>query len=158
MSIIKFLAKQKPTNGYYIKELTMAGLKHDQPQTHLILEVMHVIKKHEDDNETYSVWHCLDICKQLMYSTPITPIDNPSETGEYIAHSKTEWQSTRLGSLFTRDGGNSWYDISHASLKNRVCRAISKWFTKTPEFLKPHLLFYVKEFPYTPPYDKFLNS
>jgi hypothetical protein len=156
MSIIKFLAKQKPTNGFYLKELTIAGLKHDQPQTHLILEIMQIIKKHENDNETYSVGHCLDICKQLMYGAPITPIDNPTQTGEYIAHTNSQWQSTRLGSLFIDINNGLWYDINVVTLKMKIARFLYK-YTKL-KFLKPHLLFYVRKFPYTPPYDKFLNS
>lgn len=154
MSIIKYLAKQKPTNGFYLKELSIAGLKPDQDQTLLILEVMQVIKKHED-KDSYSAWHSLDICKQLMYGAPITPIDNPTQTGEYIAHSGSEWQSTRLGSLFSQTGGVSWYDINHTSIKNRVCRFIYK--IHKFKFLKPHLLYYVSEFPYSPAYDRFLN-
>ena len=82
---------------------------------------MQIIKKHEDEG-VYSQWHSLDICKQLMYGAPITPIDNPTITGEYIAHSGLEWQSTRLGSLFSRDGGKSWYDINYVSIKNKICR------------------------------------
>src|ERR1700733_16312135 len=44
------------------------------------------------------------------------PMKNPMVSGEYIDHSDTHggnpvYQSTRLSSVFSEDGGRTWYDI-----------------------------------------------
>jgi hypothetical protein len=46
----------------------------------------------------------------------LAPMKNPMVTGEYIDHSDTHggnpvYQSTRLSSVFSEDGGKTWYDI-----------------------------------------------
>lgn len=158
MSIIRYLTQKKANVGYCLKELSTIGMKSDEPDTLLVIEVMNILNKHDNDDKTYSKWNCLDICKQLMYGSPLSPIENPTYTGEYIAHDKHHWQSTRLGSLFSQDCGESWYDINCESWKMKFFRFIARRFDKTPNWIKPYLLYYVREFPYTPRYDKFLNS
>lgn len=51
--------------------------------------------------------------KVASYRT-LTPIDNPAKSGEYIAcdRAETVWQSTRLSTLFSEDGGRNWYDLN----------------------------------------------
>jgi len=44
----------------------------------------------------------------------LSPLEDPMKSGEYIAHSEREggcYQSTRLCSVFSADGGLTWYDI-----------------------------------------------
>lgn len=43
----------------------------------------------------------------------LTPLENPTKTGEYIVHDECGGvhQCTRKSSVFSDDGGKRWYDI-----------------------------------------------
>ncbi len=154
MSLIKYILN-KPRTGSYLRELCCFGLKPTETDTRLVLEIMKIINEYSEDDLTYYKTHLLDICKQLSQNKPITAIDNPMMFNEYISHDKSHYQSTRLGSVFSDDAGNSWYDIDHIpSLWMKFLR----WINNKIPISKSHLLYYIKEFPYTPKYDSFLNS
>jgi hypothetical protein len=58
----------------------------------------------------------LELFERLARYRPLTPIDNPLNKHEYVDHGNVTdgdltYQSTRLSSLFSEDGGKSWYDI-----------------------------------------------
>ena len=58
---------------------------------------------------------CLGLFQRLARYKLLVPINNPMESGEYMDHSDksgyTCYQSTRLSSLFSNDGGKNWHDI-----------------------------------------------
>ena len=152
MSLIKFLLV-KPTSGFYVKELSLFGLNPNSLETYTILEIMQVLNKYlKEDNGEYSTDTLLEICKQLNLNKPLTPVDNPTITGEYIAHTKSRWQSTRAPELFTNNGGLWWYNLNYSSpfaiFLHRILKF--KWLLK---FIDPPI-----RFPYSDPNDKFLNN
>jgi hypothetical protein len=57
----------------------------------------------------------IDIINKLLKYQPLTPLGNPTETGEYIIctygdnRNPPVWQSTRDYSVFSEDSGKTWY-------------------------------------------------
>jgi hypothetical protein len=152
MSLIKYILN-KPTSGSYIKELSLFGLNPDTIEVYAVLEIMKILNKYsKDDACSYSTDTLLEICKQLNSNRPLTPVGNPTITGEYIAHTKSRWQSTRASELFTENGGESWYNLNyHSSLAEFIHRIFKfKWLLK---FINPPI-----RFPYSSPNDKFSNN
>jgi len=150
MSLIKYLLN-KPTSGSYIKELSLYGLTPDKIEVSVILEIMQILNKYSTHG-FYSNDIILDICKQLNSNRPLTPVDNPTITGEYVAHTKSRWQSTRAFELFSENSGKSWYNLNYHSLLAEFLYRIFKfkWLLK---FINPPV-----RFPYSNPNDKFLND
>lgn len=55
--------------------------------------------------------------KEVAMYRPLVPLKNPMKTGEYIDRSDISggnpvFQSTRVSSVFSNDGGKTWYDIN----------------------------------------------
>lgn len=62
----------------------------------------------------YSAHLVADLFYRLARYHLLTPLKNPIKTGEYIFHDEdgsNSMQSTRLSSVFSNDGGKTWYDI-----------------------------------------------
>lgn len=58
----------------------------------------------------------LGIFSRLASYRPLTPITDPMDLKEYLDHSEISgghltYQSTRLSTLFSEDGGKRWYDL-----------------------------------------------
>lgn len=148
MSLIKTIREKNGRIGSYLKELSLRGIDINSDQADLIIAIMTLINKADiESRSTYSVWDSLDICKKLMYGKPLTPLDNPKITGEFIAHTDTHYQSTRLGSLFSDDAGKTWYDIDKFSMKVAICRFFVSFLNLNAKKYKKYILPYV-EFPY----------
>lgn len=150
MSLIKNVREKNRKIGSYLKELSLRGIEINSDQADLIIAIMTLINVADaESRSTYSVWDSLDICKKLMYGTPLTPLDNPKTTGEFIALNDKDLQSSRLGSLFSQDGGETWYDIDKLSFKVMFWRFVVEFLKLNPKKHKKRLLPYVK-FPYDP--------
>lgn len=74
---------------------------------------------------------CTGLFERLIRFRPLTPLDNPFITGEYNDVSEysgkpagTDLQGTRLSSLFSHDGGKTWYDLDKplSWLRRKVLR------------------------------------
>ena len=69
--------------------------------------------------ERHSGWSavvCLYLFERLAQFKPIHSIRNPMLNGEYVDQTKANggklmYQGTRLSTLFSEDGGKTWYDI-----------------------------------------------
>jgi len=82
----------------------------------------------------------LTIFNRLARYKLLNPLPNPTKTREYIDHSDSHggnpvWQSTRLSSVFSDDGGKTWYDID-----KRV-----PWWKRILGVRRVYLTFAVKE-------------
>lgn len=141
MGLLKYF-RQDPGVGWYTKELSLAGFKHDGRDTKFILEVLSLINKSNLDNVIYD----LDVIKNLYFSQPLTNLENPTYFNEYIVTNDHTWQSNRLGSLLSQDQGKTWYDINKLTFKMKIFRFIHKHIKKLD---KKYLLYYVN-FPYNP--------
>lgn len=106
------------------RELTDAGWfktdKEDGMYDGMIGEsVMELIRKFaEQGHSGMSAGIVINLFNQLARFDVINPMKNPTESGEYIdvsAYSaptgQTVFQSTRKSSVFSEDGGKTWYDI-----------------------------------------------
>lgn len=140
MGLIKHFS-QSPGIGWQTKELLLAGFKHADNDTKFILEVLSLANRYKIEDITY----LLDVIEQLYLSIPLTPLEDPSYTSEYIMHNHDVYQSTRLKSLFSKDKIN-WYDIDKTSFKIKFYRFIHKYICK----LKSNKLLYFVRFPYDP--------
>jgi hypothetical protein len=61
----------------------------------------------------------VDLFRRVASYQTLTPLKNPMASGEYIDHSDISggnpvFQSTRKPSVFSEDGGKTWYDIDRA--------------------------------------------
>jgi hypothetical protein len=63
----------------------------------------------------FSAHLTIDLFRRVAAYQILTPLKNPMESGEYIDHSDISggpcFQSTRKSSIFSEDGGKTWYDI-----------------------------------------------
>lgn len=58
----------------------------------------------------------IDLFRRVASYQVLSPLKNPMEAKEYIDHSDSHggnpvYQSTRKSSVFSEDGGRTWYDI-----------------------------------------------
>lgn len=64
----------------------------------------------------YSAGATIALFKQVASYNLLNPLKNPMIAGEYLDHTDTSggvptFQSTRKSSVFSEDGGKTWYDI-----------------------------------------------
>lgn len=82
----------------------------------------------------YSANMTLDLFNELARFRPLTPITSDPEEWTDVSHMSDSkmWQNKRRTTSFSRDGGQTWYDIDDASLNNG-----DSWFSdeETREFL-----------------------
>ena len=96
--------KSKYITGSVIKELCLIG-KNNQK----ILDLYSLLMSQSD--EEVELLQTLNILEKLVLQKPLSPLDDPKVTNEYLDHGDKVLQSTRLSSLFSRDNGLTWYDI-----------------------------------------------
>jgi hypothetical protein len=70
----------------------------------------------EDGHSGGSAGLCISLFRRVAAYKLLSPIPNPMEANEFIDHTEISgghptFQSTRLSSLFSIDGGKRWYDI-----------------------------------------------
>lgn len=58
----------------------------------------------------------IDLFRRVASYQTLSPLKNPMTTGEFLDHSDSHggnpvFQSTRKSSVFSEDGGKTWYDI-----------------------------------------------
>lgn len=110
-----------------------------------LYELLKVMHKYEDKLETPGL--LTRALTNIVWSTPTTPVEDPMKTGEYQCVSQMHvddinagkpvtLQSTRLGTLFSEDGGNTWYDldkpIRFLALKSIFSRKIPRAYVEFP--------------------------
>jgi hypothetical protein len=103
--------------------------------------VMEMMKQFAQEGHSgYSASLCLRIFDRLARYKLLMPIENPMIDQSFIDHTDISgghptFQSNRLSSLFSEDGGKRWYDIDL-----RVSRW-KRWFGIRRQYVK---------FPYLP--------
>lgn len=78
--------------------------------------VLNMVKQFTKNGHSgYSANLCLDLFRRVASYKLLSPINNPMDENEFIDHTDISnrlcYQSTRLNSLFSMDGGKRWYDI-----------------------------------------------
>jgi hypothetical protein len=79
-------------------------------------DVMELIEKFSEQGHSGgSAQIVSDLFNRLSRFGILNPMKNPMETGEYIDHSEISsgpmFQSTRKSTVFSADGGKTWYDL-----------------------------------------------
>jgi len=149
MSLVRFIAtKIKLDSNWDMRELSLAGLLNTETGD-AILEIQKILKSIDPDT-TIQV---LDICNSLYYSQPISYLDHPLKSFEFqtVSNDELTLQSNRLASLFSADGGETWYDIDRSPSFRKFWLFIYKDLFRCPNWMKSFvqkkLLYYVS-FPY----------
>lgn len=105
--------------GYAEEELRRAGFfEEDSYYAGMIgPAVVEMMKQFAEEGHSGYLAHIvLQIFERLARFRPLTQIDNPMILNEFLDHTEISgghatFQSTRLSSLFSEDGGKRWYDI-----------------------------------------------
>lgn len=101
------------------KEMRLAGLyDSDSDYAGMIPEaVMALIKAHaEQGHSGGSHWLTLEIFNKLANFKTLTPINSDPST--WMEVGPNVWQSNRQSTVFSQDGGKTWYDIDDPEKKN----------------------------------------
>lgn len=108
--------------AFALREFKQGGLNVEDPQEYEDHVAVHVLQLLElfsrEGHSGFSASLAIHWFKNLASYKPITPLLNPMETGLYHDISdfnpqdgKCTLQSTHVSSLFSEDGGKTWYDI-----------------------------------------------
>ena len=109
MAMIDYAESELRKAGFFDKDSDYNGM--------IGPAVMKMIKQFA--KERHSGWSavvCLYLFERLAQFKPIQSIRNPMLNGEYVDQTKANggklmYQGTRLSTLFSEDGGKTWYDI-----------------------------------------------
>ena len=111
MSLVEYAQDELKRAGWFDKDSDYAGLVGPA-----VIEMMKQFA--EEGHSGYSAHLVLGIFERLASYRPLTPLDNPTKNYEYHDVSEhsgtapgTTLQSTRKSSVFSEDGGKTWYDI-----------------------------------------------
>ena len=107
---------------FALREFKQGGLNVEDPQEyedHVARDVIQLLTVFAAQGHSgFSASLAIHWFKNLASYKPITPLLNPMETGLYHDVSgfnpqdgKCTLQSTHVSSLFSEDGGKTWYDI-----------------------------------------------
>lgn len=106
MSLVQHAERELRKAGLFDEDADYGGMLGEG-----VLELVKVFA--EQGHSGFSARMAIRLFAKVANYETLTPIDNPATTGEYIACDLGEmtWQATRKYSLFSNDGGRSWYDI-----------------------------------------------
>ena len=142
MGLIDYIVKRnRHVSGTVLKELALAGDLNTEVGE-AVIEIMKVYEREPDNQDIIYRY-----VKRLYNNYPLSPIDNPKISGEYIDHGYGHLQACRYLNLCSRDNGESWYDIMHHSKFEWLFKFFKGLISD--DTYKKHVLGYV-EFPYYP--------
>ena len=119
-------AKEEQSESGFIKfalrEFKQGGLNIEDPQEYEDHVAVHVLQLLElfsrEGHSDFSAGLTIHWFNKLASFKPLTPLRNPMETGLYhdvsdfnMKTGKQTLQSTHVSSVFSEDGGKTWYDI-----------------------------------------------
>ena len=111
MALVEYAQEELQRAGWFDKDSDYAGIVGPA-----VIEMMKQFA--EEGHSGYSAHLVLHIFERLASFKPLTPLDNPMENSEFHCVSQysgtppmTTLQSTRKSSVFSDDGGKTWYDI-----------------------------------------------
>ena len=107
---------------FALREFKLGGLNVEDPQEYEDHVAVHVLQLLElfsrEGHSGFSASLAIHWFKNLASYKPITPLLNPMETGLYhdvsefnMKPGKQTLHSTHVFSVFSEDGGKTWYDI-----------------------------------------------
>lgn len=109
MSLVEHAEREMKLAGLYDKDSDYAGMI---PEAVMALVTAHSAQGHSG----YSHGLALSIFNRVINYKTLTPITpDPAEWND--VGDKT-WQSNRQSSVFSTDGGKTWYDIDDPEKKN----------------------------------------
>jgi len=130
MALVEYAQEGLKRAGYFDEDSDYGGLVGPA--------VLEMVKQFADEGHSgYSAMLCLHLFKRLAAFKPINPIPNPMEANEFIDHTSISgnhptFQSTRISSLFSEDGGKRWYDIDKRLPKWKRWLGIRRAYVKFP--------------------------
>lgn len=145
------IAIEPATTGRVLKEMSELNLT--QSDREILLDLYQSIMSIDDPvDDQWTKLRFISYLARLILDLPLTAIDNPYDSDEYISHTLKRLQSSRCKSLFSLDAGKQWYDVDNDTWMHRVYRWIYKNIFKsskhTPKFITSRMMPYVT-FPYT---------
>lgn len=134
------------TTGRVLKETS--ELKLEPSEREILLDLYQTIMSLDDQENRLTF---ISYLSRLILDLPLTPVEDPIQTDEYIAHTNNRLQSSRCKSLWTYDAGQTWYDIDNDMTSHKFYRWIYKKVfdssSNAPKFITKRMLPYVS-FPY----------
>jgi hypothetical protein len=130
MAMVEYAEKELKRAGWFDKDADYAGLVGPA-----VIEMMKQFA--QEGHSGYSAHLVLHIFERLARYRPLTPLDNPMTASEYVDHTEISggqltYQSTRLSSLFSEDGGQRWYDLDLKLPKWKRWIGIRRAYVKFP--------------------------
>lgn len=114
MSLVEHAEREMRLAGLYDKDSDYGGMI---PEAVLSLVRAHSKEGHSGGSH----WLTLQIFNKVVNYKTLTPItSNPEEwfKHDYQVAGKDSWQNIRQSSVFSQDGGKTWYDIDDPEKKN----------------------------------------
>lgn len=113
-NLVKHAENEMKLAGLYDKDADYAGMI---PEA-----VMALVKAHsEQEHSGGSHWLTLQIFNKVINFKTLIPIGSTQDEWfkhDYQTAGKDCWQNTRQSSVFSQDGGKTWYDIDDPEKKN----------------------------------------
>lgn len=111
--------------GHAEREMRAAGLYDDDADYGGLIPqaVMALVRAHSEQGHSGgSHYLVLSIFNKVINFKPLTPIGSTPD--EWVHVGDKLWQNSRAYSVFSEDGGKTWYDIDNLSRWRKVRR----WF------------------------------
>lgn len=109
MSLLEHAEKEMRLAGLYEKGSDYAGMI---PEA--VMSLVEAHSKHGHSGGSH--WLVLQIFNKVINYKTLTPIT--SNPDEWFKHDHDYWQNTRQCSVFSQDGGKTWYDLDDPEKKN----------------------------------------
>lgn len=104
MTLVEYAERELREAGLMDKDSDYAGMLGEG-----VLALVKVFA--EQGHSGFSAHMAIKAFSRVAAFKPLNPINNPKLTGDYIEVHEGTLQSTRRFSLFSDDGGATWYDL-----------------------------------------------
>jgi hypothetical protein len=110
MALVEFAERELRAAGLFDKDSDYGGGLGES-----VLELVRVFAA--QGHSGMSAQMTVSLFSRVAAYRPLTPLKNPTVSGEYLVVDErmtaggSVWQSTRKSSVFSNDGGKTWYDI-----------------------------------------------
>lgn len=113
MALTEFAERELREAGYFEQEDDKGGIYYGMIGP-AVVELVKVFAAQGHSGQSAQI--VLTLFSRVAAYKPLTPFRHPMKTGEYIDHTDISggqpvYQSTRVSSVFSEDGGKTWYDI-----------------------------------------------
>jgi hypothetical protein len=130
MALVEYAESELKRAGFFDADSDYAGMVGPA-----VIEMMKQFAT--EGHSGYSANLCLSVFERLARFRPLTPTENPMIDGSFLDHTDISgghptYQSTRLSSLFSEDGGKRWYDLDKKIPKWKRLLRIRRAYVKFP--------------------------